>query len=180
MSAPRVLATVEGAPTTTEGDIPMAETVNAALTHEHQQIDGAIEVLLSDHSGELTQQQLLDLDAAIALLRRHIYIEEESLFPPLRDAGLVGPVMVMVHEHGQIWPLLDALQQQLSTGAVGEARTTAQALTTLLAAHNMKEEHILYPQADELLAAERADALVDWLVDGRMPEGWICQGVPQR
>jgi regulator of cell morphogenesis and NO signaling len=48
-------------------------------------------------------------------------------------------------------------------------------LLALLATHNMKEERILYPQVDELLAAGERDDLVDLIATAQIPPGWICQ-----
>lgn len=86
-------------------------TVSATLEGEHRTIDEGIFAFLRSDAATVTPEQRTGLLDAIALLRRHIYIEEQYLFPPLRAAGLFGPVMVMVHEHGLMWPLLDKLER---------------------------------------------------------------------
>ena len=86
--------------------------------------------------------------------------------------------MVMVHEHGQMWPILDLLEQQLRAGTTDTAGSVCRDLLSLLAAHNMKEERILYPQVDELLPAADLADLTGRLVTVQVPDGWICQGVP--
>ena len=53
------------------------------------------------------------------MLRRHICLEEEFLFPLLCEAGpgLAAPVSGMLREHAQIWGTLDALERELAVGA---------------------------------------------------------------
>lgn len=79
------------------------ESLVDALEREHQQIDHAIDDFLSE-GGDATA-----LLGAITALRRHIYLEEEYLFPALPDPALAAPVFVMLREHAQMWRLLDAL-----------------------------------------------------------------------
>jgi len=92
------------------------------------------------------------------LLTKHIYCEEELLFPEVEARGLSGPTEVMRFEHGQIWSLLSRIGQEFEkdnstpTGLVDELRG-------VLEAHDLKEENILYPAADE--AIQSADALVE-------------------
>ena len=49
---------------------------------------------------------------AMESLRRHIFLEEQLLFPPLREAGMIAPVLVMLREHGEIWQSLDAARHR--------------------------------------------------------------------
>lgn len=91
-------------------------TPSAALEHEHHAIDVAVEAFANADPSELTDERRTEPLKAITLLRRHIYLEEVYLFPPLRAAGLVGPVMVMEYEHGKMWPVLDELESLLVEG----------------------------------------------------------------
>ena len=97
-----------------------ANSLAAVLEREHHDIDNGIEAfaaLLA--AGEVDAEPLR---RAAGALRRHIYIEEALVFPPLRDAGLVAPVFVMLREHGQLWRTLDALDAELR----GIVRSTMQ------------------------------------------------------
>ncbi len=84
-----------------------SESLALALRREHQEIDAGIDACTAadPDSGELSR--------AIGALRRHIYLEEEFLFPLLRQAepGLTAPILVMLREHAEIWPLLDELDR---------------------------------------------------------------------
>lgn len=151
-----------------------SETLSAALEREHREIDEGIETFtaaLADGRADTTP-----LKRAMEGLRRHIYLEEEFLFPPLRDAGLMAPVLVMLREHGEIWRAMDRLDAAVARGpADGGAREMCDELLELLDRHNSKEEPILYPQADAVLKPEALDRLRDLLATGRLPEGWVCR-----
>lgn len=45
----------------------------------------------------------------------------------------------------------------------------------MLDAHNSKEEPIIYPQADAVLAPEAGALLGAFIESGRMPDGWRCE-----
>lgn len=89
--------------------------VAAALEREHHEIDRGIEAFLTGQ-GE-GHARIEPLREAINALRRHIFLEEAFLFPPLGDAGLVAPIFVMLREHGEIWNSLDALDAELAINA---------------------------------------------------------------
>jgi iron-sulfur cluster repair protein YtfE (RIC family) len=138
-----------------------------ALEHEHHEIDAGIAAFAA------TPGDREPLTRAINALRRHIYLEEEFLFPLLCEAepALQAPVFVMLREHAQIWDNLDALQQ--ATDSDAEAALRKQ-LTVLLLHHNLKEEKILYPRADDLLPSSAVDRLRAFLDSGTLPDGWVC------
>lgn len=152
----------------------MNETLAEAFEREHREIDAGIEAFTSGRAaGESDVRTLAD---AITALRRHIYLEEEFLFPPLREAGMVGPVWVMLREHGEIWAVLDELEAEL--GADGASTTVTSlcgALVPKLEAHNVKEETIVYPRADTILSDSARAELERYLETGRMPDGWLCE-----
>lgn len=151
-------------------------TLGKALELEHRQIDGAIEAYLAAADGEAADPA--PLRTALAGLRRHIYLEEQFLFPPLQAAGLMGPIFVMLREHGALWRAMDAVEalppSPFGTAAIREACT---ALLVLLDAHNSKEEPIIYAQADKILDAAASAELLDFLAQGTAPGGWVCAAV---
>jgi len=143
----------------------------AALEREHREIDSGIEEYAAG-SGDPEP-----LVRAMAGLRRHIYLEEKFLFPPLRAAGLMMPILVMLREHGDLWRSMDALDALIVEAT--DRATVVAACRDLLAKldkHNMKEEPIIYPRADEGLTPEAAEELATFIEAGRMPEGWVCEG----
>jgi regulator of cell morphogenesis and NO signaling len=145
----------------------------AALEREHREIDDGIERFLAGlEPGDGSTEPLT---RAMHALRRHIFLEEEFLFPPLRDAGLFAPIFVMLREHGEIWETLDELDAALRDDPAGAATSLrCRGLLAQLEAHNFKEEPVIYPQADIALAPDVADGLRAFLQAGRLPEGWVC------
>ena len=95
-------------------------------------------------------------------LERHIRWEEEILFPLWEDkTGMVdgGPTFVMRHEHRRIEEQLRAIDQNLVQDNADDAEPE-QVLLAMLAAHNLKEERVLYPAIDQATTSEeRSDIL---------------------
>ncbi len=150
--------------------------LGAAMEREHHEIDEGIERFGLD---ELSNQERADsLRRAIEALRRHIFLEEEFLFPPMK-ANLAIPMMVMLREHGELWRSLDQIEASLNENAAEEAtlRQACQALLAQLDRHNSKEEPIFYGVADETLSEAQSSVLQDLLATGEMPAGWTCQQV---
>lgn len=97
--------------------------------------------------------------------RCHHGKEEELLFPALVKKGLpreVGPVAVMLAEHDEGRALVRAMRAALA----GEGRPAedfaraASEFVELLRAHIAKEDQVLFPMADGMLAeAEQAELL---------------------
>ena len=152
------------------------DTLGEALEREHREIDEGIETFLTDPRGY--EHGIAALRRAIEALRRHIFLEEEFLFPPLRDAGMIAPVLVMLREHGDLWTAMDALEAALAPGAEhAPASDACRDLLARLDRHNTKEEAVLYPRAETALAGPAAERLSALLETGRTPEGWVCAGV---
>ncbi|MDV3124116.1 hemerythrin domain-containing protein [Mycobacterium sp. 21AC1] len=154
----------------------MTTPLGATLEREHRTIDDAILRFVDAGPSAATREQHIALLDAVAVLRRHIYLEEQYLFPPLRAAGLVGPVMVMVHEHALMWPLLDQIERLVADRDFDNAAQQCRNLLEMLNSHNMKEERILYPQADTLPQGD-LDELAELLSTAELPAGWVCGGV---
>jgi iron-sulfur cluster repair protein YtfE (RIC family) len=150
----------------------MGEQLSVLLEREHHEIDAGVEAFLEGLSHGETRTE--DLTRAVDALRRHIYLEEEFLFPPLRAAGVLPPVLVMLREHGEIWRSLDAiLAMDPDADGVG-GRERCGELLSQLASHNAKEEPIIYPQGDAVLTEEATGELREFISSGQMPEGWVC------
>jgi regulator of cell morphogenesis and NO signaling len=150
-----------------------SETLAGALEREHREIDGGIETFTAALAeGTSDPAPLL---RAMEGLRRHIYLEEEFLFPPLKTAGLMIQIFAMLRQHGDLWKAMAALDAQLGSDSAPEAvLASCRDLLAQLDKHNSIEEPVIYPQADTVLAAPANAELVAFLAGGRMPEGWTC------
>ena len=89
-------------------------------------------------------------------MTRHFRMEEEVLFPALVSAGgPSGPVHVMRMEHTQIKGLLEQMAAAVTQKNAQEYGGLSETLLMVMQQHNNKEEQILYPIADQILAKER-------------------------
>jgi iron-sulfur cluster repair protein YtfE (RIC family) len=134
------------------------ETVTQYMSWDHDRLDALLESARSgvERGDWIAARRYFD-DFQRGL-DRHMRLEEGTLFPVFeKQVGLTGPTEVMRQEHGLVRDALAILG-----GAVGrgDARGFGVCLTSLLdvlAAHNAKEERILYPAADRALPeGERA------------------------
>jgi len=91
-----------------------------------------------------------------ALLREHLEMEEQVLFPAFEHAtGMAaGPTQVMRGEHAQMRGLLDQMGGTLRAGDVQELVDQGDTLLMLIQQHNSKEEGMLYPMSERALAGE--------------------------
>lgn len=146
-----------------------------AFTREHHEIDAAIDLYLNS-AQQPEQQRAQILQQAVQALRRHIYLEEEIVFPHLPQGTLMMALMVMRREHGELWRRMDALEDALRAGGSSNGlEQDCQELLSLLDQHNSKEEPIIYPQMDTALNAEEQQRVSHLLAGGALPEGWVCQ-----
>lgn len=144
------------------------------LEREHHEIDSGIETFIEKLDGGCVQPE--PLSAVLEALRRHIYLEETFLFPPIREAGMVMPIFVMLREHGELWRTMGALTDLVVDGADSEQlRATCRQLLGQLEQHNSKEEPILYPHADTDIPAQVSAELARFIETGRTPDGWVCR-----
>ncbi len=98
-------------------------------------------------------------------MRRHMGMEEDVLFPAFEaksGMGGGGPTAVMKMEHQQMRGLLDEIGAAMDSGDAEKALDLGDTLLMLTQQHNVKEEGMLYPMAENLLADEWA-ALVKQL-----------------
>ncbi len=101
-----------------------------------------------------------DAEAAFKAFRdsmaRHFRIEEEVLFPALSSSGgPSGPVQVMLMEHAQIKELLKQMDEAVERKDGEEYGGLSETLLMVMQQHNHKEENILYPIMDHILASEQ-------------------------
>jgi regulator of cell morphogenesis and NO signaling len=142
-----------------------------ALERQHHEIDEEIEAFAAEPSPGRSRP---GMQRAIHLLRRHIYAEEQFLFPPLFAAGWTAPVAVMLREHARIWKTLDSLDHAMDLDARDVVRVLVRQLAVQLVHHNLNEERVLYPQADVALSTTAAAHLREFLDAGELPAGWVC------
>ena len=131
------------------------ESITGFYEQDHARLDALFQEFLANKRSnpEATEAAYRQFAAG---LTRHILWEEQLLFPPFEaKTGMsgMGPTAVMRMEHRQIIQLLEAIRHKLERRDLAKDTEEA-ALVALLGAHNLKEEHILYPLMDEHLSDE--------------------------
>lgn len=134
------------------------------LTWDHDRLDG---LLAAAHArvdrGEDPSEQFR---AFCAGLERHMSFEEEVLFPAFdRQSGMInaGPTAVMRYEHETIVLRVSEMHDALATHDLERFRTTGARLDAVIAAHNIKEERVLYPAVNRVLGELERRAFASWL-----------------
>lgn len=89
-------------------------------------------------------------------MARHFRMEEDVLFPALSSVGgPSGPVHIMLMEHAQIKELLKQMGEAVERKDSQEYSGLSETLLMVMQQHNNKEENILYPIMDQILARDR-------------------------
>jgi len=116
-----------------------------------------VEELLDTADIEVARSAWQKYDAA---MRRHLAMEEEVLFPAFdAKSGMAGggPVAVMKMEHQQMRGLLEQIDEAIEAGNAEQAMDIGDTLLMLIQQHNVKEEGMLYPMAENLLSGDWDD-----------------------
>jgi iron-sulfur cluster repair protein YtfE (RIC family) len=100
-------------------------------------------------------------DDFLTRMKRHFAREEDVLFPAFegRTGMSGGPTFVMRAEHQQMGGLLAEMNAALTRGDDKAYLGLSETLLMLMRQHNMKEENILYPMADQALADQQSDLM---------------------
>lgn len=150
------------------------ETLSVAMKHEHHEVDTGIEAFL-----EKLDSGVVDADgltATLNILRRHAYMEENFIFPPLRQGHLMMSIFGMLRGHGEIWRTMDKATELAADGSDHEQiRATCQQLLAQLAQHNKVEEAVVYSGADVDLDPANTAKWAEFIDAGTMPDGWVCE-----
>ncbi len=116
-----------------------------------------VEALLDGDDGAALGNAWQEFDQAV---RRHLAMEEEVLFPAFEAVsgmGQSGPTVVMRLEHQQMRGILDQIGVAIDAGETEEALDLGDTLHMVTQQHNVKEEGMLYPMAENVLDGEWAD-----------------------
>ncbi|OOG28073.1 hemerythrin HHE cation-binding protein [Thioalkalivibrio denitrificans] len=93
----------------------------------------------------------------VEAMEHHLRMEEEILFPAFEEASgsRMGPTAVMRHEHEQMRQLFEDMSGALAEDRFDDYLGMAETLLILMQQHNAKEEQMLYPMTDRMLAGSR-------------------------
>ncbi len=124
------------------------------MSSDHKRCDGFFldaEKAASKDDWPATQQAYQEFYPSMEL---HFTMEEKVLFPAFEQAqgNDMGPTQVMRHEHEQMRGLMRSMQKALDAEDKDTFLGEAETLLMFMQQHNAKEEMMLYPMADQLLA----------------------------
>lgn len=138
-------------------------TITDYFETDHMRLDGIYNRFYEAFKEQHWEAAAHDFREFSLGLKRHIKIEEEILFPVFEEkTGMhdAGPTFVMKSDHKEIKELLDKILASTDAKNETEVSKSSYLLTSILSEHNMKEEHILYPESDSFLTeAERAQVV---------------------
>jgi len=100
----------------------------------------------------------------IEATEHHFQMEERVMFLEFETkTGMTqGPTQMMRHEHTQMRALMQDMLKALESGNKDKFFGYSETLMILLQQHNMKEEQMLYPMAQQHLSAE-SDRVIDMM-----------------
>jgi len=131
-------------------------TISAYLDRDHRHCDDLYVVVESDVGLQHWQAASAHFATFWTLFTRHIDKEERILFPRLDHAlgNGYGATVVMRAEHAQMRATLKQMAVAIAAQDAGSFFERASHFRQLLRQHNLKEEGVLYPQADFVLARQ--------------------------
>ncbi len=130
-------------------------TITEYFQSDHRRLDGIMDRFQDAYKTGRWEEASRDFREFNLGLRRHIQVEEEVLFPAFEEkTGMhdAGPTFVMRMEHTEIRGLLDRTLGATDSKNGSQIAESTHALTNILGDHNMKEEHILYPESDGIFS----------------------------
>ncbi len=145
---------------------PEFDDVTGYLSWDHDRLDAILaEVCAAVDGGRLEAAEGRYVEFQTGLLR-HIRLEEQLLFPlfEAKTGITAGPTTVMRSEHREIERALQLMNEGLARRSADAFREGLLFLNTVLPDHNAKEEHVLYPTTDRVLAAGERAAFVQRLM----------------
>lgn len=125
--------------------------ITSFMTTDHRDCDNAF----VDFENVISEGNWTDLrlrwDAFAQKLRHHFDMEESVLFPSFESATGIsgGPTAVMRSEHQQMRELMSEIEYALEHQDEDQCLGVAETLMLMMQQHNMKEEQMLYPMADQ-------------------------------
>ena len=142
-------------------------TIKEYLAGDHRRCDELFAVMEEKANESLSSAA----EACVEFTReteRHFQMEERVMFLEFETkTGMTeGPTAMMRHEHTQMRSLMQQMSEAIEADNKDKFFGLSETLMILLQQHNMKEEQMLYPMAQQHLSAEsdRIVAMMDSLI----------------
>lgn len=139
----------------TKRDSLLEETLVAFLGGDHARCDSLLaEAEAAANNGNLERTREM-AGAYLVGMRRHFEMEEEGFFREFEARMGIegsGPIGVMREEHMQMRGLLTQMEMAVAASELETFLSVSDTMVILMEQHNVKEEEMLYPMADEAFA----------------------------
>jgi len=138
-------------------------TIKEYLTLDHRKCDELFAVMEHCASESLSDAKEM-VQEFVSQTDRHFQLEERVMFAEFEQkTGMVqGPTLMMRQEHTQMRALMKDLVDAIDENNNDKFFGTSETLMILMQQHNMKEEQMLYPMAQQHLSAE-SDKIVEMM-----------------
>ncbi len=138
-------------------------TIKEYLTLDHRKCDELF-ALMEDSAAQSLDGAKEACAEFIHESERHFQMEERVMFVEFENkTGMSqGPTAMMRHEHNQARNVMKQLEEARASGNKDKFFGLSETLMILLQQHNMKEEQMLYPMAQQHLSAD-SDRIVDMM-----------------
>lgn len=135
--------------------------IKETMSRHHRFCDEAFALAETAVSKKDWDQANQHFSAFIERTNHHFNQEEQVLFPEFEAAtGMtMGPTQIMRSEHAQMRQLFDDMAEALNSRDRNQYLGLSETLMMIMQQHNMKEEQILYPMADQALAGHADQTL---------------------
>lgn len=135
------------------------ETIGAYLERDHRERDQQYLQAEQHASCGRWDEAGAEFDDYRQALELHMTMEEKVVFPALERAlgGNGGPTSVMRNEHVHLRDVAARMSEALAARDSDLFFNQADMLRLLMRQHNLKEESILYPMAERVLADSQTD-----------------------
>jgi len=138
-------------------------TIKDYLTVDHSRCDELFAAMEDVAHKDMSASREVYLEFAGAT-ERHFQMEEKVMFAEFEQkTGMTeGPTQMMRHEHTQMRNLIAQMGEAIDAEDKDKFFSLSETLMILLQQHNMKEEQMLYPMAQQHLNAE-SDRVVEMM-----------------
>jgi hemerythrin-like domain-containing protein len=139
----------------------LMETLGTYLTNDHERCDALLRQTQQSVGAARWREARCDMAAFQYALERHLLIEERIIFPAFEFAlgHAVSPTAVMRAEHLRIRAVAQRLADSVDAFSAQDFVMHAEALLLTLHQHCEKEEGVLYPMIERVLARRCPDLL---------------------
>ena len=138
-------------------------TIKEYLTSEHSRCDNYF-ATMEDNASKSLKDAKTSFEAFRDATEKHFQKEERVMFEEFEQkTGMTqGPTAMMRHEHTQMRNLMQQMGEAIDADDKDRFFSLSETLMILLQQHNMKEEQMLYPMAQQHLSAE-SDKVVEMM-----------------